>query len=162
MKHSLPPRIERMTDPHNESFSDAELKRRLRESFDSQIPNYGSYNVVYATGLAGSGGCFLIGYRSQPLECIVAPIDPLSGEPLGVARTVSLTNINEIGVDGMNQVQLSTTTGKVFRFTVPAVPLVRWLDSSNSTPHEVLIPLEQTSDAADFGMFVDNFMSALS
>lgn len=151
-----------MSDPQNESFPDAELKRRLRESFDSQIPNYGSYNVVYATGIAGSGGCFLIGYRSQPLECIVAPIDALTGEPLGVARTVNLTNINEIGVDGMNQVQLGTTTGQVFRFTVPASLLVRWPENNNSSHHEVLLPLEQSQDAHDFNGFIEKFMSALS
>lgn len=151
-----------MTDPQHESPVDAELKRKLRASFDSQIPNFGSYNVVYATGIAGSGGSFLVGYRTQPLECVVAPIDPLSGEPLGVARTINLTNINEVGVDGMNQVQLATTTGHVYRFTVPASLLVRWRPADSPDDRESFILLEQAVDSVDFIAFIDSLILALS
>ena len=53
------------------------LKNALRRVFDSQIPNYGDYNLVFAVQAAAPSArtAYVVGYRWKPAELMIAPVD---------------------------------------------------------------------------------------
>ena len=134
--------------------ADAALKAHLHRAFDGQIPNFGSYNLVYAAGRAGGAGIFVVGYRRQPMELLVAPLDGHTLAARGPAVAVNLTNVSHIAQPMEGGHEIGTTTGRVYRFDVAAHPLVDTADGTR-------VRLEQDADAEDFAQFMDEFMAVL-
>ncbi|GAB3666302.1 hypothetical protein GCM10027591_15210 [Zhihengliuella somnathii] len=140
--------------------NDAALKAHLHRAFDDQIPNFGSYNLVYGAGNAGGSGCFIIGFRRQPLELVVAPVDPATLTPREAAVSINLTNLSHLAEvrDGSFEVGLST--GRVFRFEVTGSPSLE-VPPSVSPDGGTRTLLEQSLDAEDFTSFMDEFMTRI-
>ncbi|MEU3330867.1 hypothetical protein ACF046_01310 [Glutamicibacter creatinolyticus] len=134
------------------------VKRLLHEAFDAQIPNFASYNLVAAVGLAGSGGLKVIGYRRQPAELVLAPIDPADLRAAEDAITINNTNVNQLALVNDGGYEIATSTGRVFRFNVDAHPNVD-LHLDDAVVQSV--ELDQESDAADFAEFMHHFMNTI-
>ena len=135
-----------------------QVKARLHDAFDSQIPNFASYNLVAGTGIAGSGGLKVIGYRRQPAELIIAPVNSSDLRASEDAININNTNVNQLAqlVDGGYEV--ATSTGRVFRFTIPVKPSIDfYIDDAVS----VGAVIDQVSDAQDFDEFMDHFMNTV-
>lgn len=134
------------------------VKSLLHEAFDQQIPNYASYNLVAADGMAGSGGPKIIGYRRRPAELVIAPIDPVHLTASEAAITINNTNVNQLAMINDGGYEVATSTGRVFRFNVTDRPSVD-LHVDDAVVHNV--ELEQASDAADFAEFMNHFMNTI-
>ncbi|WBL18598.1 hypothetical protein [Citricoccus sp. NR2] len=143
-----------------------DLKKTLREFFDSRIFNYGDYNVVYAN-TSGSSDPLLIGYRRQPLEMVLCPVPsdtldpdrPTTETPTWSNTTIELSNVATLADTGSGY-QVESVTGYRVWFDVqpkPRIP-VTW-----NTSHDVddQLQVEQTSDAEDFERFMTLFMDTL-
>lgn len=139
---------------------DATLKAHLHHAFDHQIPNFGSYNLVYATGRAGEGGKYIVGYRRQPMEIIVAPLHAGTLASLEPATAINLTNLSHLAEDRAGGHEVGTTTGRVFRFEVAPETTIDAPPSATSHP-ETRVRLQQRDDAADFSDFFDEFLTLL-
>lgn len=139
---------------------DATLKAHLHHAFDHQIPNFGSYNLVYATGRAGEGGKYIVGYRRHPMEIIVAPLHAWTLASLEPATSINLTNLSHLAEDRTGGHEVGTTTGRVFRFEVAPETTIDAPPSATSHPEE-RVRLHQHDDAADFGAFFDEFLTLL-
>lgn len=134
---------------------DAELKALLRTAFESQIPNFGSYNLVLSTGTSGSSAPAVIGYRREPIEVVLAPLNPLNLTPKSRATEINATNVSHLALVSDGGYEIGTSTGRVFRFKVPG-------HVSLDLPcngHRVL--LDQSDDSADFTEFMELFMDKL-
>ena len=136
------------------------LKNALRRVFDSQIPNYGDYNLVFAgpepldqlpEASDSAGRSYVIGYRWKPAELMVAPVQvsDLSGDGAPVA--VNMTNLSHAVLWDDNTYEVGTSTGRVFRFAVDDQPV---LDVGPGTA----LVLEQDEDRIDFDAFMDAFI----
>ena len=129
--------------------SDA-LKASLRRVFDSQIPNYGDYNLVCATPAADSSGFFVLGYRWRPPELVFAPFSVDSMESLDPPTAVNSTNLSHTEEVNAGDFEVGTNTGRIFRFQVGATaPL----------PDGDERIIEQAGDLEDFGSFLDHFLT---
>lgn len=148
------------------AMDNEDLKKTLREVFDSRIFNYGDYNVVYAN-TSGSSDPLLIGYRRQPLEMVLCPVPsdtldpdrPTTETPTWSNTTIELSNVATLADTGSGY-QVESVTGYRVWFDVqpkPRIP-VTW-----NTSHDVddQLQLEQTSDAEDFERFMTLFMDTL-
>ncbi len=135
-----------------------QVKERLHRAFDSQIPNFASYNLVAATGVAGSGGLKVVGYRRQPAELVLAPINSTDLSASESAITINNTNVNQLAVLNDGGYEIATSTGRVFRFTVPDRPS---LDLQLNDAVSVAAVIEQEIDARDFADFMDHFMNTI-
>lgn len=148
--------------PHPEgrarAMTDAALKTALHRLFDGQIPNYGSYNLVCAAETGGTvdgvlPGApvphgFVLGYRRQPAELVIAPFDRRTLAPAGRPWTVDLTNLVYAEEATPGAFDVGTSTGRIFSFTVRGRCVI---DSpSPATPRVV----EQEDDAEDFAEFM--------
>ncbi|GAA4362851.1 hypothetical protein [Paeniglutamicibacter cryotolerans] len=142
-------------DTAQEDSEDAELKALLRIAFESQIPNFGSYNLVLATGTSGSSAPAVIGYRREPIEVVLAPLNPISLTPKSAAIEINITNLSHLALVNDGGYEIGTSTGRVFRFKVPASASLDLPD----TGHRVL--LDQDVDSLDFTEFMDLFMDTL-
>lgn len=147
-----------MERPQVES-TDQSLKRLFHEAFDSQIPNYGSYNLVAASGTSGSAGLKVIGYRREPAELIICPLNPKTLKPTQRGVAVNNTNISHVALVSDGSYEVGTSTGTVYRFTIPAhptldVPAEESQDTARGTLH-------QEQDADDFADFMNAFMDQL-
>ncbi|GHD08309.1 hypothetical protein [Zhihengliuella salsuginis] len=142
----------------NGNLSDSALKAHLHRAFDDQIPNFGSYNLVYAAGSAGGSGSFIVGFRRQPLELVIAPVNPSTLMPRDAAVSVNLTNLSHLAEVRDGGFEVGTSTGRVFRFEVAAYPSIE-VPPSVSPEGGTRTLLEQESDAADFVGFMDEFMT---
>lgn len=147
-----------MERPHVES-TDQSLKRLLHEAFDAQIPNFGSYNLVAACGVSGSAGLKAIGYRHEPAELIICPLNPRTLTATQRAVAVNTTNVSHVALVSDGSYEVGTTTGRVYRFSVPALPTldVPARGGAESTRGS----LDQAEDSADFARFMDTFMDVL-
>ncbi|WP_431711819.1 hypothetical protein [Glutamicibacter uratoxydans] len=134
------------------------VKRLLHETFDQQIPNFASYNLVAAGGLAGSGGLKIIGYRRQPAELVIAPIRPTDLSASEAAITINNTNVNQLAVINDGGYEIATSTGRVFRFNIAERPSID-LHIDDAVVHSV--ELDQVSDAEDFADFMNHFMNTI-
>lgn len=146
------------TAPHAADHDDAALKAHLHRAFDGQIPNFGSYNLVYAAGRAGAGGEFVLGFRRQPLELVIAPLHPATLAALSPAVSVNLTNLSHLAQVREGGHEVGTSTGRVYRFDVADEPLVDAPSAVTSAPRG-RIRLHQAPDAAEFREFMDEFMT---
>lgn len=139
--------------------SDAALKAALHRVFDSQIPNYASYNLVCA---AESGGTIdsawpgiriprgvVLGYRRQPIELVIAPFDRRTLAPAGRPWTIDLTNLAYAAETSPRAFDIGTSTGRSFSFTIRDRCLLD-RPEDRSTPRAV----EQDDDAEDFAAFM--------
>ncbi|MCW4466121.1 hypothetical protein OK351_11490 [Glutamicibacter sp. MNS18] len=134
------------------------VKRLLHEAFDQQIPNFASYNLVAADGMAGSGGLKVIGYRRQPAELVVAPIDPADLTASEAAITINNTNVNQLAAINDGGYEIATSTGRVFRFNISERPSVD-LHLDDAVVQSV--ELDQASDTEDFADFMNHFMNTI-
>ncbi|NJC22749.1 hypothetical protein BJ994_001825 [Arthrobacter pigmenti] len=146
----------------DESGSD-ELKHALREIFDSQILNYGDYNLIFAVndrheGRDASGArvakpkYFVIGYRWQPAEIMVAPVNGHTLTSGGVPVELNMTNLSHAVQLTGGDYEVGTNTGRTFRFGVR--PEVRF----SPTPERDFL-LDQAEDHIDFELFMQAFIA---
>ncbi|WP_411731851.1 hypothetical protein [Paeniglutamicibacter sp.] len=142
--------------------SDDVLKRLLHEAFDTQIPNFGSYNLVAAAGSSGSAGLKVIGFRREPAELILCPLNPENLLPTERAVAVNNTNVSHVALVLDGGYEVGTSTGRVYRFNVPArLSLNIPSAGAESAGHPVSGILVQDDDAADFADFMNEFMDRL-
>lgn len=135
-----------------ESHGSDELKSALRRVFDSQMPNYGDYNLVCATPLPGSAGYFVLGYRWSPPELVFAPFETGSLEGLEPPTAVNTTNLSHADELAPGSYEVGTSTGRVFRFGVEAEAA---LPAAAGSTNRVL---RQHGDRSDFNSFLDVFL----
>lgn len=154
------------TFPKIQGMDSGDLKRALRRVFDTQVLNHGDYNLVYGQP-SGSGPALVIGYRRQPLELLLCPVDVASAagqESCGAAppsaplASVALTNVATLADTGHGY-QVETVTGYRTWFEVsptPAVPVGAARDHE-----EGFVVLDQADDSEDFHQFMGHFMDTL-
>lgn len=152
--------------PSSETALQDELRSRLRAVFDAQIPNYGSFNIAYAMGQAGSGGPCLIGFRNQPLELVVAPIDADTYQASEPAVSINLTNLSAVGIYSEDSVELEMSTGRTFRITCSPYPTLllesQQANNRDSTGTNMLaVTLDQSGEATEFSEFINAFADAV-
>lgn len=139
------------TGPASSQSSD-ELKTSLRRVFDSQMPNYGDYNLVCATPLADSAGYFVLGYRWSPPELVFAPFSADSLTGLEAPTAVNTTNLSHTDEVSPGSYEVGTSTGRVFRFGVEAEAALP------AAPGAEPRILSQHGDRTDFHSFLDMFL----
>ncbi|NKX54646.1 hypothetical protein [Arthrobacter mobilis] len=141
-----------------------ELKEILSGIFDSQIPNHGDYNLVFASavpepGTAGNPGpCYVLGYRWRPHELVIAPVDPAGPAAAGTPVAIDMTNLSHaVQLAGRHaaepdpgtiEYEVGNSTGRIFRFEVAGEGV---LPGSGS--------IEQVQDAEDFHQFMASLIS---
>jgi hypothetical protein len=133
-----------------------ELKAVLSGIFDTQIPNHGDYNLVFARARAGLRSllgrlpaCYVLGYRWRPHELVIAPVHPAGPAAGGMPIAIDMTNLSRVErlgrpAGGSGAYRVATSTGRSFRFGVAAVGLFPGGGS-----------IEQARDAEDFHNFMD-------
>ena len=149
-----------------------DLKHLLRGVFDTRVFNHGDFNLVYAQP-SGAGNPWTIGYRRQPLELLLCPVDldALPEVPADTSiATVALGNVATLADTGTGY-QVETVTGFRTWFEVsgaPRVPLPEnlraHLTALRPGPEEGddgTLVLEQDEDAEDFHQFMSHFMDTL-
>jgi len=142
----------------NVESSDDVLKQLLHEAFDAQIPNFGSYNLVAAAGTSGSAGLKVIGFRREPAELILCPLNPRNLRPSERAVSVNNTNVSHVALVRDGGYEVGTSTGRVYRFNVPARLSLNIPGAEGAAAWGLL---GQDDDAADFAEFMNGFMDRL-
>lgn len=148
--------------PHDGPGSD-DLKNILRGIFDSQIPNYGDYNLIFAVNERregrDSGGhristpkYYVIGYRWQPAELMVAPVNGTTLTSGAVPVELNMTNLSHAVQLAGGDYEVGTNTGRTFRFGVQ--PIVAFKPATDKE-----LRLEQADDYADFELFMQAFLA---
>ena len=143
-----------------------DLKRMLREAFDTRVFNYGDFNLVYGQP-SGAGDPWVIGYRHQPLEMVLCPVDlevlPHLAEGTDLS-TVALGNVATLADTGTGY-QVETVTGFRTWFEVtgsPRIPLPENLrDDHPGSTDDGTVVLEQEPDAEDLHQLMAHFMDTL-
>ncbi|GAA4771802.1 hypothetical protein [Citricoccus nitrophenolicus] len=145
-----------------------DLKYLLRGAFDSRVINHGDFNLVYGQP-SGAGNPWTIGYRRQPLELLLCPVDldalPGAQDEQPIA-TVALGNVATLADTGTGY-QVETVTGFRTWFEVsstPRVPLtesLRDLLTGRVPSEDDSLVIEQGQDAEDFHQFMSYFMDTL-
>lgn len=142
--------------------SSDEFKNALRRIFDSQIPNYGDYNLVYASnesrsdiGQEAAGGhatkYYVIGYRWQPAEIVVAPFNGRTLTPGGDPTEINMTNLSHVFELAYGDYEVGTSTGKTFRFGVNPVAQMPTTETADA--------IDQQDDHVDFVAFMTDFVA---
>lgn len=140
--------------------SDVALKSALHRVFDTQIPNYGDYNLVCVTECGGTvsgqrAGApapagLIIGYRRRPVELILAPFHRETLAPLGLPSTIDLTNLAYAAEVAPGAFDVATSTGRVVTFTLrPVCTLGPGASAA----------LDQDEDAADLTQFLRDLVA---
>ena len=142
----------------NVESSDDILKQLLHEAFDAQIPNFGSYNLVAASGTSGSAGLKVIGFRREPAELVLCPLNPRTLCPSERAVSVYNTNVSHVALVSDGGYEVGTSTGRVYRFNVPALLSLNIPGAEGPAACGLLA---QDDDAADFADFMNGFMDRL-
>lgn len=148
--------------PDNEPGSDT-LKNVLRGIFDSQILNYGDYNLVFAVNerheARDADGVritkpkfFVIGYRWQPAEVMVAPVNGQTLTGGGVPVEINMTNLSHAVQLAGGDYEVGTNIGKTFRFGVQ--PEIVFTPTPERELH-----LDQSDDYSDFELFMQAFIA---
>ncbi len=148
--------------PHDGPGS-AALKNILRGIFDSQILNYGDYNLIFAVNERREGRdadgvrvskprYYVIGYRWQPAEIMVAPVNGQTLTGGGVPVELNMTNLAHAVQLADGDYEVGTNTGRTFRFGVQ--PEIAFTPAP-----ETEFRLEQADDYADFGLFMQAFIA---
>ena len=134
------------------------VKARLLEAFDSLLPYFACLNLVAGTGTAGSGGLKVIGYRRQPAELIIAPVNANDLRASENAININNTNVNQLAELSDGGYEVATSTGRVFRFSIPEKLNIDYhIDDAVTVGAQV----DQESDAHDFADFMDHFMNTI-
>ncbi|MDK1329189.1 hypothetical protein [Arthrobacter sp. zg-Y1143] len=140
-------------DPYKESSTATdsdEMKLVLRRVFESQIPNYGDYNLVCATPAGDEEpGFYVLGYRWRPAELVFAPFDVDSLAGLEAPTAVNTTNLSHTDELAADAYEVGTNTGRIFRFSV---------EPQAALPGAGTRMLEQAADWEDFRSFVDSYL----
>lgn len=142
----------------NVDSSDDVLKQLLHEAFDAQIPNFGSYNLVAGAGTSGSAGLKVIGFRREPAELILCPLNPQTLHPTERAISVNNTNVSHVALVRDGGYEVGTSTGRVYRFNVPARLSLVVPGAAANSPAGLL---GQDEDAMEFADFMNTFMDQL-
>lgn len=133
--------------------SSDEIKAVLRHVFESQIPNYGDYNLVCAApGGDGADTFYVLGYRWRPAELVFAPFDTATLAALEAPTAVNTTNLSHTEEVFPGDFEVGTNTGRIFRFQVQATAPLPEGGAG-------LRVIEQAADLEDFGSFVDHFLT---
>lgn len=141
-------------------LSSEEIESTLHLVFDQQIINYGAYNLVFATGSAiyrnpdvaalqqREQAHFLIGYRDQPQEVVVAPLSLPAVETAG--SPTSIDNTNSLRAYALNNSTfgLESTNGTSF-----VLRFAQQMEVESTSGYGVL---DQSRDVADFQQFLIN------
>ena len=130
------------------------LKLALRRVFESQIPNYGDYNLVCATPAVDAdadAAFYVLGYRWRPAELVFAPFDSGSLAGLEAPTAVNTTNLSHTDELDADAYEVGTNTGRIFRFSVE--PQAE-LPGAGGGP----LLLEQAADWEDFRSFVESYL----
>lgn len=146
----------------DEPGSDA-LKNILRGIFDSQILNYGDYNLIFASNERREGRdaagvrvsrprYYVIGYRWQPAEIMVAPVNGQTLTGGGVPVELNMTNLSHAVHLADGDYEVGTNTGRTFRFGVQ--PEVTFSPAPGRE-----LQLEQADDYTDFKLFMQAFVA---
>ena len=135
-----------------------QVKAHLHAAFDSQIPNFASYNLVAAPGNAGASGLKVIGYRQQPAELVIAPVHPVTLTASESAITINNTNVNQLALLSDGAFEITLSTGRMLRFSVPPYPSI---DFQADDAVSVSAVIDQEIDAHDFAEFMERFMDAI-
>lgn len=129
-----------------------DLKSVLRRVFETQIPNYGDYNLVCATpGTGEDSGYYVVGYRWRPAELVFAPFDAGSLAGLEAPTAVNTTNLSHADELAEDTYEVGTSTGRIFRFAVEPSAALRSPDLNARM-------LEQEEDWEDFRSFVESYV----
>jgi hypothetical protein len=132
--------------------SSDDIKAVLRHVFESQIPNYGDYNLVCAgPGGDGAEAYYVVGYRWRPTELVFAPFDTETLAGLEPPTAVNSTNLSHTEEVSAGDFEVGTNTGRIFRFQVQA--------SAPLPDDGSLRVIEQAADLEDFASFVDHFLT---
>lgn len=161
------------------------LKARLHAVFDSQIPNYGDYNLVAGSNsLAARESAarnqrprrrrtYVLGYRWHPAELVIAPFNEQTLTAGSVPVTINMTNLAYAVQLPLGGYEVAASTGKAFRFGVEDVmtleaPEVPGTDdpaaggaASGGTEVDgfgIERLIEQSDDATDFQEFMADFV----
>lgn len=137
-------------------------KDALRVVFDSQILNYGDYNLVYASnerdgrdGKESHSGrapkYYVVGYRWQPAEIVVAPFNAGTLTPGGDPTEINMTNLSHAFELADGDYEVGTSTGKTFRFGVDPV--------GEMPANEAERTVDQRDDHKDFTAFMSAFVA---
>ncbi len=146
----------------------------LRASFDASVMNFGSYNILCTVDRLGDparsgaarawgGSLLLVGYRREPVEIVLCPVDLddaldrvhalRQGEEPGPAAAAIPTLVNLTNLAGMasedNFVELTLSTGR--RMKLDLHEQVRF----DEFPE---VELHQRRDVNDFYDFIDYVM----
>jgi len=156
------------------------LMRALRGSFDASVMNFGSYNILYAANrfaaadqapddAAGSvqqravaAPHLLVGYRRQPVELVLCPVDLDEALARATGRsdaapapsvpvTVNLTNLAGLATDGTG-VEVTFSTGYRVGLRMCSTVIFEQLPDAR---------IEQRWDVEDFYEFIDFFMDTV-
>lgn len=137
-----------------------EIGTTLHPVFDSQIINYGAYNLVFATGSAiyrnpdidalqePGQHHFLIGYRDVPREVVVAPLSLPHVHSLGSPTSIDNTNAARAYVLNDDTFGIESTNGTSFILTL--VPEMQVDTDAGSGV------LDQSADLEDFIGFLED------
>ncbi|WP_104101152.1 hypothetical protein [Arthrobacter sp. 08Y14] len=135
--------------------SSDDIKAVLRHVFESQIPNYGDYNLVCAVpGGDGAETYYVVGYRWRPAELVFAPFDPETLAGTEAPTAVNSTNLSHTDEVNSGDYEVGTNTGRLFRFRVLSTALL----PKNGDGGERRI-IEQAGDLEDFSAFLDHFVT---
>lgn len=131
-----------------------EIAKALHTVFDSQIINYGAYNLVFATGSAiyrnsdvaslqeDNQRCFLVGYRDTPREIVIAPLGLPQIRSIGTPTSIDNTNAARAFALADWSYGIEATNGTSFSLTFDAQPFIETSEGSGV--------LEQALDIEDF------------
>ncbi len=165
------------------SGEEARLVAALRATFDASVMNFGSYNILYAANLcsdaerrgehhddagrsaqqrAAAAPHLLVGYRRQPVELVLCPVDLSEALPraVGASRaepvsavpaTVDLTNLAGLATEGSG-VEITFSTGH--RVSLRMCGSVAFDELPG-------VELHQERDVEDFYDFIDFFMDTV-
>lgn len=152
-----------------------ELQRALREHFEERVLNHGDYSLVFARPY-GPGPALVIGYRREPLELVLCPVDVArlardgrsAGReeicPVAPVCSLDLTNVATVADDGVGY-RVQAVTGPCVGFEVPDALRVL-VDAQGVTADGRAVAgecavVDQSRDAEDFHQFMGHFMDVL-
>ena len=135
--------------------SDVALKAALHHVFDTQIPNYGDYNLVCVTECGGTvtgprpapppPTGLVVGYRRRPVELVLAPFHRETLAALDRPVAIDLSNLAFVAEAAPGAFDVATSTGRIVTFTLRPTCVLG--------PHAATA-LVQDEDAADFAAFL--------
>jgi hypothetical protein len=168
------------------SPQEEQLVAAFRAVFDASVMNFGSYNLLYAENIFGreehpelllasswdpsaelsaqeaveSARHLLVGYRREPAELVLCPVDPAAMLPPAegdgvvsprVPVLVNLTNLAGMASEDTT-VEVALSTGRRVKLDIQT------LVTFNQIPG---VPLHQELDVEDFYTFLDHFMDVV-